>query len=188
MSYLTALTSINTLKCTAHFVSGVIWWLWSVPGWVIIPQALMVHLLEPWQLNVRHVDTRIVISPQDGRIPALCCRLWFLSCIHTKTPFSCSFLYTLYLAIDRNFKLKGKDQKLQDVELMPGHGVFVEESAYQKHIRNYTDQPEVCVTQPSPISFDSWRICRSIHVNQNIMQLSRQAHTIPLVMPCLVSA
>ena len=55
-----------------------------------------------------------------------------------------SFLYTLYLAIDTNFKLKGKDRKIQDIELMPGTGVFVEESAYQEHLRSYVDQPEVC--------------------------------------------
>jgi hypothetical protein len=47
------------------------------------------------------------------------------------------------LAIDANFKLKGKDRKLSDVEMMPGFGVFVEESKYQTHLQNYVDQPEV---------------------------------------------
>ena len=55
----------------------------------------------------------------------------------------CRFLYILYLAVDANFKLKGKNWKLQDIELMPGGGAFVEESAYQAHICNYVDQPEV---------------------------------------------
>ena len=45
--------------------------------------------------------------------------------------------------MDANFKLKGKARNLQDVELMPGSGAFVEESAYQAHIQNYVDQPEV---------------------------------------------
>ncbi|KIJ92420.1 hypothetical protein K443DRAFT_60302, partial [Laccaria amethystina LaAM-08-1] len=31
-------------------------------------------------------------------------------------------LYILYLAIDRNFKLKGKERKVNNVELMPGLG------------------------------------------------------------------
>ena len=31
----------------------------------------------------------------------------------------------------------------EDVELMPGWGPFVEESAYQDYILNYVDQPEV---------------------------------------------
>jgi hypothetical protein len=50
----------------------------------------------------------------------------------------------MYLAVDANFKLKGKDRKLQDIELMPGQGIFVEEGAYQEHLWNYVDEPEVC--------------------------------------------
>ena len=53
------------------------------------------------------------------------------------------FLYILYISVDANFKLKGKDRGLDDVELMPGWGPFVEESAYQTFILNYVDQPEV---------------------------------------------
>jgi len=52
----------------------------------------------------------------------------------------------LYLAVDANFKLKGKDHKIQDIELMPGYGVFVEESGYQQHIGNYVDQKRSVVT------------------------------------------
>ena len=57
--------------------------------------------------------------------------------------FSFRFLYILYISVDANFKLKGKDRGLEDVELMPGWGPFVEESAYQDFIANYVDQPEV---------------------------------------------
>ncbi|KDR76587.1 hypothetical protein GALMADRAFT_67342 [Galerina marginata CBS 339.88] len=53
------------------------------------------------------------------------------------------FLYILYLAVDANFKLKGKERGLKDVELMPGWGPFVEETAYQDFIANYVDQPEI---------------------------------------------
>lgn len=55
----------------------------------------------------------------------------------------CRFLYILYVSVDANFKLKGKDRGLEDVELMPGWGPFVEELAYQTFISNYVDQPEV---------------------------------------------
>lgn len=55
------------------------------------------------------------------------------------------FLYTLYIAIDGNFKLKGKQRNLKDVELMPGLGAYVPEKQYQTHIANYVDQPEVSV-------------------------------------------
>jgi hypothetical protein len=56
------------------------------------------------------------------------------------------FLYTLYLAIDANFKLKGKDRGLDDVELAPGWGAFVEEAAYQAFIGPYVAQPEVSLS------------------------------------------
>ena len=53
------------------------------------------------------------------------------------------FLYILYIAIDGNFKLKGKQRHLKDVELMAGWGAYVPEQDYQTHIANYVDQPEV---------------------------------------------
>jgi len=53
------------------------------------------------------------------------------------------FLYILYISVDANFKLKGKERGLKDVELMPGWGPFVEESAYQNFLTNYVNQPEV---------------------------------------------
>ena len=56
---------------------------------------------------------------------------------------SFSFLYIIYLAVDTNFKLKGKDRGLKDIELMPGMGVFVNEVAYQDHLSSYVEQPEV---------------------------------------------
>ncbi|KAF9030912.1 hypothetical protein BJ165DRAFT_1411288 [Panaeolus papilionaceus] len=55
------------------------------------------------------------------------------------------FLYTLFIAVDANFKLKGKQRHLTDVELMPGKGVFVNESDYQRHLKVATDLPELYV-------------------------------------------
>jgi hypothetical protein len=52
-------------------------------------------------------------------------------------------VYTLFLAVDANFKLKRKNRGIDDPELAPGWASFVEEGAYQNHIRNYVDQPEV---------------------------------------------
>jgi hypothetical protein len=57
----------------------------------------------------------------------------------------CRFLYTLFLAADANFKLKGKDRGINDPELAPGWASFVEERRYQEHIMQYVDQTEVCV-------------------------------------------
>jgi hypothetical protein len=60
-----------------------------------------------------------------------------------------SFLYILYLAIDGNFKLKGKERNVKDVELMPGLSAYVTETDYKSHIANYVDQPEVHFTSSS---------------------------------------
>lgn len=55
----------------------------------------------------------------------------------------CRYLYTLFLSADANFKLKGKDRGIYDLELAPGWATFIEEGRYQEHIAQYTDQPEV---------------------------------------------
>ncbi|KAH9956388.1 hypothetical protein BGW80DRAFT_1439367 [Lactifluus volemus] len=57
------------------------------------------------------------------------------------------FLYTLFLAVDANFKLKGKDRGIHDPELAPGWASFVEEGRYQEHIAQYVDQPEINTCQ-----------------------------------------
>ncbi|KAF6743253.1 hypothetical protein DFP72DRAFT_1080451 [Ephemerocybe angulata] len=54
-----------------------------------------------------------------------------------------AYLYILFLAVDANFKLKGKDRGLQDIELSPGWGAFVEEAQYQNHIRSFIQQKEI---------------------------------------------
>lgn len=54
------------------------------------------------------------------------------------------FLYTLFLAIDANFKLKNKDRGIKDFELDPGFGCYVEHSRYESHLANYVEQQEVC--------------------------------------------
>ncbi|PPR06984.1 hypothetical protein CVT24_011010 [Panaeolus cyanescens] len=54
-----------------------------------------------------------------------------------------AYLYTLFVAVDANFKLKGKDKGLEDVELGPGWGAFVEENQYQRYISHYEAEPEI---------------------------------------------
>jgi hypothetical protein len=48
--------------------------------------------------------------------------------------------------MDANFKLKGKDRGIKDPELAPGWVSFVEETRFQKHIKNSVEQPEVRFT------------------------------------------
>ena len=69
-----------------------------------------------------------------------------LTCFHIRVLFNyfVDFLYTLFLAVDVNFKLKGKDRGIDDLELAPGWASFIKEARYQKHIVQYVDQAKVC--------------------------------------------
>jgi len=101
------------------------------------------------------------------------------------------FLYILYISVDGNFKLKGKDRGLKDVELMPGWGPFVEESTYQAFIADYVDQPEVSFLI-SPFLSTEKLSHRSTHVSPSTMRLSVRRRAVHLVMlsraPLLLSA
>ncbi|KIL68676.1 hypothetical protein M378DRAFT_184632 [Amanita muscaria Koide BX008] len=57
------------------------------------------------------------------------------------------FLYTLFLAVDANFKLKQKSRGILDPELYPGWAYFINEGPYQDFINDYTDQPEINTCQ-----------------------------------------
>ena len=52
------------------------------------------------------------------------------------------FLYILYISVNTNFKLKGKERNLKDIELMPGLGAYVPEMEFKNHIAKHTDDPE----------------------------------------------
>ncbi|KAI0042927.1 hypothetical protein FA95DRAFT_1575419 [Auriscalpium vulgare] len=65
-----------------------------------------------------------------------------------------SWLYEQVFAVDANFRLKLKDRGLRDIELMPGWAYYVEESAYQRLIKNHVDVPEpkYCDSQHSAVA------------------------------------
>jgi hypothetical protein len=65
------------------------------------------------------------------------------------------FLYTLFIAVDGNFKLKGKERNIKDVDLMPGWGAYVPETEYQSHIASCVGQKEVRVILPYPLSLST---------------------------------
>ena len=86
-------------------------------------------------MNVLHALIQHEIFLITGIRLAPSCKL-FLNVVKF-TIYPCSknrFLYALYIAIDGNFKLKGKQRYLKDVELMPGWGAYVPEQEYQSHI------------------------------------------------------
>ena len=47
------------------------------------------------------------------------------------------FLYTLFIAVDANFKLKSKDQTINEIEISPGGSCFIETDLYEKHLEEY---------------------------------------------------
>jgi hypothetical protein len=59
------------------------------------------------------------------------------------TSFGLRWLYTLFLAMDANYRCGLKDKGLQDIWLAPGWAYFVEQQCYMSHISNYLDQQEV---------------------------------------------
>ena len=52
------------------------------------------------------------------------------------------FLYILYVSVDANFKLKGKERNLKDIELMPRWGAYVPEPEFKEHIAKHIDDPD----------------------------------------------
>jgi hypothetical protein len=59
---------------------------------------------------------------------------------------NCSWLYSLILTIDANFRLKNKDRLkvTNSPALSDGLGHFVPEEPYQTYIKKYGFQEEVC--------------------------------------------
>jgi hypothetical protein len=57
----------------------------------------------------------------------------------------CSWLYTLMVAMDANFRLRSKLRGLQskDPTLTPGWAYFVNNGSYADFIKDYVDQDEV---------------------------------------------
>jgi hypothetical protein len=77
--------------------------------------------------------------------------------------------------VDANFKLKGKARKINDVELAPGMGCFVEENTYQQHLTQYVNESEV-MSRPTGCwilryIFTHHFCCRSALAFRNTMQL-----------------
>jgi hypothetical protein len=90
------------------------------------------------------------------------------------TNYTSRFLYILYIAVDANFKLKGKARGLKDVELMPGWAYFVREEEFQAHIANHVDEPEVLLFLIRCQRLQAQRRYRSTVANQNTTPLFGQ--------------
>jgi hypothetical protein len=53
------------------------------------------------------------------------------------------WLYSLFLAVDVNFRLKLKDHKINDPEIGSRWAYFVENNRYIEHVSKSTDDVEV---------------------------------------------
>lgn len=53
------------------------------------------------------------------------------------------WLYALFLAIDANFRLKLKARGIKDPDMGSGWAYFVEQLAYEQHVRKHFDDTEV---------------------------------------------
>ena len=94
-------------------------------------------------MNVWHVLTQVITYPRVGSLKTNCCTFCptsLIPCVNDSR-----YLYTLFLAVDANFKLKRKNRGIDNPELAPGWASFVEETRYQVYIKDYVDQPEVWV-------------------------------------------
>jgi hypothetical protein len=88
------------------------------------------------------------------------------------------WLYTLFLAVDTNFRMGLKDKGLSDPELAPGWAYLVEERKYQNHLKNYQNQTEVHFMKISLFSLNLMFFRRSIHVVRTMTHYSMPIHAI----------
>ena len=59
------------------------------------------------------------------------------------------WLYSLFLAVDANFRLKLKDRNIKDPEIGSGWAYFVEHNRYIEHVSQRTDDVEVSESHSS---------------------------------------
>ena len=68
----------------------------------------------------------------------------------TVPPAKHSWLYTLFLMIDANFRLKLKDRGINDTFLGPGWAYIVEDSKFKEHLEEFA-AADIEVNIPSDI-------------------------------------
>jgi uncharacterized C2H2 Zn-finger protein len=84
-------------------------------------------------------------APSDKKYSILCHGFYNWCSL---TPSSYRWLYSLFLAVDANFRLKLKDRKIKDPEIGSGWAYFVEDKQYIEHVSRNTNALEVSATVP----------------------------------------
>jgi hypothetical protein len=93
------------------------------------------------------LSTRWPQPPGELEMAAVgnCVRFWLVYLIYgLDADFHISWIYTLYLAMDANFRLKLRNRHIKnDPELGPGWAYCANEKHYQNEMDQYGDQTEV---------------------------------------------
>lgn len=111
----------------------------------MIPRVLRVQSRALSQSNALHVRTQIVIFLSGGSLRLLVSRKCsHISLVNAIILQDYRWIFTLYLAMDANFRLKLRERGIKnDPELGPGWAYFVNDREYQQSMSTFGDQKEV---------------------------------------------
>ena len=161
--------SVDITKCRDVSANGDIWnrssgVVAATQKWALI-QSQMVHLPS----NAWPVRIQVAIFLKTGirlpRIPSMSDRPRY-----PRLKWSKSFLrwlYSCFLAIDANFRLKLKSCGIKDPEIGSRWSYFMENKQYSRHISQKTIEMEV-----SPFRLLSWPICSRVLRLLAVVQIS----------------
>lgn len=76
-------------------------------------------------------------------------------------------MYSLFIAIDANFRLKLKTRGIKDPELGSGLTYFVNAEKFEAHLKGYADEEDVSIPDMLLFWTESSRVNRSRLAEQN---------------------
>ena len=99
------------------------------------------------QLSVQHAHTQGGICLQNGRMhPRTKCMSFSNFCAVALDDVHRRWLFSLFIAIDANFRLKLKSRGIKDPELGSGLAYFVNAGKFETHLKGYIDEDDVSVS------------------------------------------
>ena len=125
------------------------------------------------QSSVPRVHTLDVTCPQDGRMHPRIKRMYIpfpFSHAQPSLTIHRRWLYSLFLAIDANFRLKLKARDIKDPELGPGLAYFANPEKFEAHIKHRADENDVRIFDLFCCRTEDLRSTRSRPVGRSSMQ------------------
>ena len=143
--------SIGTTKCHGAYGSGATSRISSEAERATPPQQSKNSVMGLSLLNVPPVPI-LGETYRPGGTPSLANGRKLLQplCTYPLTDGSRRWLYSLFLAIDANFRLKLKTRAIKDPELGSGLSYFVDTIGFQEHLESGVNQDEVSLLTPPP--------------------------------------